>query len=267
MTATGLLWDAAGRPTPCGADGVPVPRRGGGFCAACGAPAEYALGDTISDNFTSVKNASRAWAWGGHDVCASCVFATRTLRLRCAGWFASARGVEWWRTRPTVTEWWASRCRHWPAERPDVLATLFAPPEPPFVAALPLAGIAHGGEANIHRTWWPGETAELSRLQAKHVAIYARVATSQERYPLQVDDQHDIVVDVPLWSRLRPIVAELIADMRECGVRWDDLRTALRTLLPPPRSSAVLTRTWRMRVEPLRPHHRASWWGLFVGVV
>ena len=283
MQATSLIWTAAGCPSPHETDGTPVPKKGTGApCSACGEPGWYRFEETLSDHFTTVKNASRAWPYGGECVCAACVFACKTLRLRCAGWFATPKGVEWWRTRPVVKEpeevrgqsakWWRRHCRHWtgPDARPDPLATLCNPPEPPFVAGLPLTGIQHGGESHIMRAWWPNAATPvkpLLKLQSKHVAIYARVATSRARYPLQVDDHHDILVDVPLWSRLRQACDALLADLMASGVYASDARKALVTIVPPPRTPAAILTTWRARVADLLPHHGSMWWPLFVDLL
>ncbi len=256
--ASHLLHAAVGHAAPCDSYGRPIPQRGsGGPCAACGAPGAYTLDDMISENFTTVKNDGRAWPHGGTDVCAACVFAARTLALRCSGWFATPAGVCFYPT--------------WPAEdgapRPDVLAQLLDPPAPPFVAAYPAAGVAHGGDRHRHRCWWPGRPMApdpLIRLQSKHVAMYARVATSRERYPLQVDDLHDVVVDVPLWRRLRAACDALLADLRRGGVGARECSAALVSLRPPGRAPLEVLAAWRDRVAPLAPHHGAPWWSFFV---
>ena len=254
LSPTQIVWEAAGRPVPCDSTGEPIPERGSGHCAACGAPAEYAMDDTISENFTTVKNSSRGWPFGGSSTCSACVFSARTLRLRCVPWWATASGIRFWESRGS-----------------DGVLELCSPPEPPFVAAIPLAGMAHGGEKHWRRTWWPGEQRPeggyLVRLQSKHVAIYARASTSRERYPLQVDDQHDIVVDVALWRELHEDASALIRDMAAAGVWASAQASALKTLRPPPKCTLGLVRDWNARTRLMRRHLGATWWPLFAGLM
>lgn len=260
MDATRIIWSGAGCPEPCDVLGSPIPRsRNSGRCARCGTiPAMYDVAELISANFVPTKNANRIAAHGGRSYCAACVFAARTLRLRCVSWFASASGVEFWRTRPNRD-----------TAKPDALARLIEPPEPPFVAAIPWYGIAHGGEAHYLRTWWPGESSSdpLIRLQSKHVAIYARVATSRDRYPVQVDDAGEFVLDRVLWMRARidadTIMAMLVAD----GVPPIRARSALRDLALPARVSSPAARAWPGVTAPLRPYVQTVWWPLFCDLI
>lgn len=253
--ASQLIWRACGSPEPHDHEAIPIPPRGSGApCAGCGEPGTHRMSDAISDNFTTTKNASRAWPFGGQDVCRACAFCARTLALRLALSFTTERGVWFVGTRPHPGMPWT---------RPDALAALLAPPDPPFVALYPQAGIDHGGEANLERAWWPGRPNHerpLSRLQSKHVAIYARVAYSRERYPIQVDDQHDVMVDVPLWTTLRARCEEMLLEMRQGGVGANDARDALCSLRPPPRCPTSLLRSWRAAVQPLQPHAGGMWW-------
>lgn len=239
-------------------------------CAACGEPATHRLEDAISENFTTVKNASRAWPFGGGALCAGCVWCAKTLALRCCLWFArlpdrAGRGGFWFVPMRPITGW--------PATRPDALAALLAPPPPPFVAGLPLYGIDHGGENNAHRAvWWDAEgrpqipADPLIKIQSKHTALYAEVSYSAERYRLQVDDAGDITVDVPLWHRLRIVCEALLLDLRQRGVGAIEARAAL-TSLRPPFGFVVGTRAWRERVAPLQPHTDATWWPLFINLL
>lgn len=177
MRGTRFLWLAAGRPAPLETDGTPIHvrvRPNGAVCASCGEAPDYRLSDAISDNFTTVKNASRAWAFGGDSVCAACLWACKTIALRCglffaripdekAGggiWFVPMRPVPGWEPLPAFVPGEGGRSAVAPyacggcviTTRPDPLAALLDPPEPPFVAGLPLYGIDHGGEANADRT-------------------------------------------------------------------------------------------------------------------
>lgn len=256
MKATHLIWRGAGSPAPCDAAGVLIEAKGdGSLCAACGEPGRYRVDDAISDNFTTVKNSSRAWSHGGSSACAACVFCCRTLRLKTMSWFATESVI-----------YFVHRRGLWD----NLLDSLLSPPPPPFVAGYPLTGISKGGQSHGHRAWWPGLTMDpepLIRLQSKHVALYARVATSRERYPLQVDDQHDVVVDVPLWTRMRGLCAELIAELRSAGVGATDIRGSLVSLRPPSRCPMTMLPTWRSRVLPFVPHHGGTWWPLFVDLL
>lgn len=315
MRATRFLWLAAGSPPPVETDGTPIPARdlaaeaererrrlrkqidatraqGGDVealeralaavvdaprCASCGEAATCRLDDAISDSFTTVKNAHRAWPFGGGHICAACLWCCKALALRCAGFFATERGFWFFAIRPLPGV---------PSTRPDPLDVLLHPPEPPFVAALPLYGIDHGGEANAQRTIWPwtGDASHaaarafgggarlwvpdrpLVKLQSKHTALYAEVSRSRDRYRLQVDDAGDVTVDVPLWRRLRAVCAELLAAMRAAGVGAQDAREALTTLRPP-RGFVTSTEAWQGRVTPLRPHVGGAWWSLFTALL
>jgi hypothetical protein len=241
------------------------------------------MSDAISDNFTTVKNASRAWPFGGGAVCSACLWACRSIALRCALFFATERGIWFVSMRPIPDH---------PETRPDPLSALLSPPEPPFVAGLPLYGVDHGGEANAHRAVWPWTEGDglrrlhpclrtvhpdaparlfvpanpLLKLQSKHTALYATVSFSRERYRLQVDDAGDVTVDVRLWRSLRPICDGLLLDMRNGGVGAIDARDALTTLRPPT-GYLVRTEAWRARVEPLRAHVDGRWWALFTSLL
>lgn len=247
-------------------------------CASCGGPATNRIGDAISDNFTTVKNACRAWAFGGSSICQACLWCCKALALRCSLFFAGENGFWFVPLRPFP---------NWPETRPDPLAALLNPPEPPFVAGLPLYGIDHGGEANAHRVIWPwtGDQPHpdvrsypqgprlyvprdpLIKVQSKHTALYCQISRSRERYRLQVDDVGDVTVDVALWRRLRAVADALLAEMRAAGVGAQDARGALLTGRPPPRAPLAILASWRARSEPLRAHVAAPWWALFTNLL
>ncbi len=321
---TRFLWMAAGCPEPVESDGAPLAARdlaaeaererrkitkqiataravGGGVaaleralaavedaprCASCGEPATNRLDDAISDSFTTVKNASRAWPFGGRHVCRACLWACKTVALKSSMWFARIAD-----DRGTGGVWFVPLRPFpgWPESKPDPLAALLSPPPPPFVAGLPLYGIDHGGEANLERVIWPwegdGEPAPergrlidggarrlwlhpdpLIKLQAKHTALYCDVSHSADRYRLQVDDVGDVTVDVPLWRGLRTVCEALLLDMRNAGVGATDARNALSTLRPPA-GFMIPTEAWRARTAPLRPHVGATWWVLFTALM
>jgi hypothetical protein len=144
------------------------------------------------------------------------------------------------------------------------------PPEPPFVAAIPLYGIAHGGEAHWQRTWWPGATPAadpLIKLQSKHVAIYARVATSRERYPVQVDDAGEFVLERDAWLRARDHATAAMAPLVGDGVPPFRARAALRHFSIPGRVSPATARVWPALTAPIRHHGNAVWWPLFCDLI
>lgn len=292
MSAVQFLWRAAGCPDPTDAEGKPLQRRDmrGARCAATGEAADFSIYDAISDNFTTVKNAGRAWPFGGEALSAAAVWCARSVALRCALFFARESGV------------WFEALRPLPGIEPrfriDALATILNPPEPPFVAGLPLYGIDHGGEANAERAmWWerckPGPARPLVprgpwsrrvdaskpigptrivdkpliKLQSKHTAIYCRVAHRRDVYPLQVDDTGDVMVDVALWSSLRIVAEEALLLMRAAGVGANAARGALIDGRAPMGCPLSLVAAWPRLTKPLEPHRKSAWWPLFVQLV
>lgn len=258
LSAAYIVWSAAGSPLPCDTLGGPLLASADlAHCAKCNASgARYSRSLLVSESFLPTRNANRLHAFGGETYCAACVFAAKTLRLRCISWFASAEGVRFWRTRPVTKD----------APRPDALAALLDPPKPPFVCGVPLYGIAHGGEAHYRRTWWPGEPARaepLIRLQSKHVALYARVALSRERYQVQVDDAGEFLLDRPTWLRLRDAAHVVMLRLVDDGVPPFPAKKALSRLRLPSRVSAATARDWSWLTAPLLPHVGATWYPTF----
>lgn len=260
MNGTDLIWRSAGRPLPCNTKGEPIQARSKpDACSHCGAlGSTYRVRDAISDNFTTVANYSRLWPFNTNALCAACVFALQTLKLRCMAWFATERGFVWVPMRPPEKG----------AERPSPLPLLLNPPEPPFVAAWPLFGINHGGEQNIQRCWWPQNSPELPpnpliKLQSKHVAIYARASHSRDVYPLQVDN-HDVTVDVRLWREMTDVASDILLRLRADGVAATDCREAIKTLRPPRRAALATIAEWSSMTRHLRQIHDALWWQLVV---
>lgn len=276
MNATHIIWRALGCPEPCDNDGARISPRthpAGTVCTHCGdeAPA-YHLSDAISDNFTTMRNASRAWPFGGSALCAACVVACRSLALKAGLFFAREDGVWFVPSMPVPNEALAAFRGRAGANntRPDVLSALLSPPPPPFVACYPRYGVEHGTEANASRIHTPGQSVPrnvLVKCQAKHCAIYAEIAYSRERYVLQVDDAAEVYVDVPRWRALRVVADGLVAELRAAGCGAEDIRTALVTLLPPPRCPVGLLASWRRRTADLEPVHGAPWWALFVSLL
>jgi hypothetical protein len=269
MQPTQLIWSAAGSPTPFDMDGEPIPKaKTPSHCACCNSPdGNYDLDEVLSSSFTTVRNGSRLAGFGGRNYCSACTFCARTLRLRCISWFASERGVDFWRTRPETPEY----------PRPNALAALLNPPEPPFVCGMPLYGVKHGGEGHWQRTPWPLRLPDappgppvisthidpLIRLQSKHVAIYARTAYSRDRYPVQVDDSLDFVLDRDLWLRLIDTADTVVHRCMADGVPPYPSKLALESLRLPSRVSPKLASSWRQITATIRPHITAPWWSLF----
>jgi hypothetical protein len=268
MIATHIIYAAIGRPDPHDTNGDLIkPRGSGGPCARCGEPGNWRLRDAISDNFTTVKNSSRAWPYGGSDICAACLMACKSLRLRCAMWFARDNGIWFTPTRPLIAKGASGTGRAIPNTRIDALKAILHPPEPPFVAAWPKSGVDHGGEANLHRCYVQGlpmPSRPLTKLQSKHVAIYARVATNKTMYPLQIDGHHDVVVDVELWSALKRASEKLFYDMIECRNGITDCRRSLVTARLPPRAPLSLASDWPRATRLISGVVDTIWWPLFV---
>lgn len=154
------------------------------------------------------------------------------------------------------------------------LNALLHPPSPPFIVGLPLYGIRHGGENHLRRTvWWDEDDGHplihetpLVRLQSKHVALYATIAQDARVYPLQVDDAHEVMVDVGLWREMREQASALAAEMVAAGVWPEKIRSTLLSLSPPPRFR-IGHAAWEERVAPFRKHHRSFWWSVFVAIL
>src|SRR5690606_7076620 len=170
---TRFLWRAAGEPEPAGSTGEPIPPRdmGGQHCASCGEPATNPITDAISDNFTTVFNASRGWPFGGNGICRACLWACRSVALRCALFFARENGIWFIGSRPI---------KGLPQTRPDVLSALLSPPEPPFVAGYPLTGVEHGGDDALARcALKPYDIPEDAKALAPAMAKAVELAVKQ----------------------------------------------------------------------------------------
>lgn len=256
MKATRFLWEVVGSPAPTEGDGTPIsPGSDRGICSMCGGDgARFGFKDALSENFWTVTQTSKLFPHRDPSapvaLCAACVWCAKTLALRCVAWVVTKRGI-----------WWIPKS--------GMLAILLDPPEPPFAIALPLYGISHGGEGNGHRAIWCGRSHEepLVKLQSKHCAIYAEMATSRERYPLQIDDAPPVMVDRERW---RALAAELTAHattLRNAGVGADDVRTSLTTLRAPARAPLPVLARWPSMVRSYQPHAGSLWWRTLVDLL
>lgn len=288
-----IIWRAAGCPLPIGKDAFPLgPRPAPNTrCTSCGAsPADYRVDDVLSSNFLATKARDRLFAIGGDRFCAACAWAAKNVALRCACVFARAAdqhgpGGLWFVSfRPIArpADWPATK--PWPFRKPDTMLALLNPPPAPFVAILPRFGIDHGGEANAHRAQIaplsPGQVRPvdtLAKIQAKATAPFAEVSYSSSRYHLQIDDGDGVMIDVPLWWRLRGAVLPAVVAGRALGLGVTDIRTSLMTARAPgvraPRwltpqagrtAVAEFRRLWATCEEAIRNQTSAPWWELFV---
>lgn len=268
-TAIEFVWRAMGEPAACETDGTEMRPRamGGARCAATGLPAEFRIDDAISDKFTTVTNRARWLPFGGGALHRSAVWACKALAFRAGSWFARENGVWWYPVRPLPG------LKTPPRLRPDALEVLLAPPEPPFVAALPLYGIDHGGEMHIERCvrWTDGRAVvherPLVKLQSKHTLLYAKVSTNAARYHLQVDDAMPVVVDVAVWRALKDEAHALLVEMRAAGVGATDARMALERGTCPRGCPIGLSARWALAMRPFVPVRGAPWWPLFVSLL
>lgn len=262
MNAQHILWQEAGSPPPYESDGSTIKtRKDMGHCAKCNAPAMFSIRDAVSDNFTTVYNENRSSPFGGEGLCAACLWCYRALPLRNTLWFAKPGcGIWMVGTRPVTGM---------PQTRPDALAALVNPPEPPFVAGYGRTGIDHGGESNAHRFVWPGWRPKdpCIKIQSKHTAIYARVSTSKERYHLQVDDAFDFVVDVRLWKEMRQVCTSILLELRASGIGSQACEAALISLRPPIGCPIGLLARWSTMTAPLAKVRRSSWWKIFLDLL
>lgn len=259
-TAQEIIYAGAGCPTVRDPAGNPLANLELGECAYCGAPAVHRVRECVSANFVVCKQLRL----GAEGLCRACAFCLRDLRLRCAPWIATPE-----RVRFCLDRW-------------GILDFLLSPPEPPFVAGVPWFGIGKGGLANWRycRVWHPAreqqemcpakvdeKTGEvlrapqiLPRLQSKHTAIFARTAASRERYPLAIDDNGIVEIDVALW---RSLAARLTVSLRylpvpcleewrapEGGAQWE---------------YGIIH--WRELTAPFEPHRHAQWWPLLLAIV
>lgn len=296
VKASHILWRAAGCPLPIGKDAAPLPPRPAPStrCTSCGAtPADYRVDDVLSSNFLATRARDRLFAVGGNRLCTACAWTAKTVALRCACFFARAEdehgpgGIWFVSFRPIArpADWPSSK--PWLFRKPDAMVELLNPPPVPFVAVLPKFGLDHGGESAGHRALFgpvpegaPRPLNILEKLQAKATAPFAEVSYNRDRYHLQIDDGDGVIIDVPLWRRLRSVVLPAVAAGREVGLGVTDIRTALTTARAPavrpprwldPAAGMLAVRKFREAWTPceraIRDHTSAPWWELFVELV
>jgi len=258
-SAQWIIYEAAGRPTVLDAKREPMRTHAAKPCGHCDDPeGAYRFGDVVSDTFLPTTNANELLA-GSDALCAACAFCLRDLKLRCAAFFATPRGV------------WFVRSRH-------LLRALLDPPEPPFVAALPLMGAEGGGESAGWRATWstdpplPEGHDVLTRMQAKATAIYATVAWSRDRFDLQVDGDRVVRVRGRLWRETVDAMDALVAELRAARCGYTEMRNAIERLRPPTlakwhdaRALSLTIARWPALTAKLRPHVRADWYRLVAG--
>lgn len=262
---TWIIYRGAGCPAVMDAKRAPVRTHAATRCGRCGdASGVYRFADVVSDNFIPTSNSS-VLLGGVDSLCVACAFCARDLKLRCAAFFARESGIFFVRTR-------------------HLLPCLLDPPEPPFVAVLPLYGVRAGESAGWRALWstdppLPAGLDVLARMQAKCTAPYAETAVSRVRYPLQVDADRHMTVDVPLWRSVVDAMDRVAERLRAAGcgageILWLPARPghperigALMTLRPPSpapwhdaRALASVVRDWRTLTAPIRPHVAAPWY-------
>jgi hypothetical protein len=249
--------------------------------------------DVLSSNFLATRARDRLFAVGGDRLCVACAWSAKTLALRCACFFARVAdergtGGIWFvpfRPIPRPADWPSSK--PWLHRKPDTMIALLHPPPPPFVACLPKYGLDHGGESAGHRALLgalPAGTPRppdlLERLQAKATAPFAEISYSATRYHLQIDDGDGVIIDVPLWRRLRGAVLPAVVAGRAIGMGVTEIRDALtRARCPSTRAPKWLAPTeaaaavqkfraaWAVCEREIRDHTTAPWWDLFVELV
>lgn len=268
--ATWIIYRGAGEPRVLDADRNPIRTHAPAHCGHCDDPAGvYRFDDCVSDNFLPTTSKS-ALLQGSDALCVACAFCVRDLKLRCCAFVARETGV-------------------WFLRRRDLLRALLDPPEAPFVVGLPLMGAVGGGESAGWRALWssdppipegltmPGPDGKekpvtiLARLQAKMTAPYCPVALSRTRYPLQVDGDRTLTVDVPLWTRTTLALDALRDALLAAGCWFTETQNALLAgTIPAPakhhdaRRLASVVTAWRAYTAPLRPYYRADWFKLLV---
>jgi len=283
------LWIAAGQPPPRDAAGEVIqPGPGGAACAFTGDPAEYAWSQALSENFGTLRRIVPPGAASEPELSLStaAAWAARELALRCATWILEPAEdgdvLEWCPSMRPAPERAEEHRAVWGDRTADgFLAWLLRPRPAGTVAAYPKTGIEHGGEMCLGRCGWPGvgwrrlsaasvveyRRAErpLLKLQAKHVALFARPSRHAGTLLLQVDSDLVVEVETQIWTEARPTVETAAAELVELGVRASAVRRGLDQhtldLRAPPAAHARLAELLR----DLGRLHRHPFWSIFCG--
>lgn len=205
------------------------------LCAACASPAQYRFRDAISDKFTTVHNASRSWTFGGKFLCAGCVWCCKTLALRCSSFFATEAGYHFFGTHAV---------KGFPSTARSALDALLNPPDPPFVACYPLAGIDHGGEDMLERTLLaaPTDPALVSVVNEVRDVFNAAAVTLLAARPAHVKAED-----------AKKIVRRALTTLNGLGAGVDGAHAPLS----PPWPSAL---DWAALWRAYGRHRWAPWW-------
>lgn len=283
------LWRAAGQPRPRDATGdVLQPGARGATCALTGRPAEYAWSQALSENFGTLRRLTPPGATSEPELSLStaAAWAARELALRCATWILEPTEdgdvLEWWPSTRPAPERVEEHRAFWGGRTADgYLAWLLRPRPAGTLAAYPKTGIEHGGEMCLGRCGWPDigwrrlsaasvveyRRAErpLLKLQAKHVALFARPSLRNAALLLQVDSDLVVEVEAQVWAEARPVAEDAAADLVGLGVRASAVRRGLEQhtldLRAPPAAHARLAEAMR-DLDRLRSH---PFWPIFCG--
>lgn len=272
------LWRAAGQPRPRDATGTVLhPGSGGAACALTGCPAEYAWSQALSESFGTLRRLTPPGATSESELSLStaAAWAARELALRCATWILE----------PTedgdVLEWWP--CMRPAPERAEEhrVSWLLRPRPAGTVAAYPKTGIEHGGEMCLGRCGWPGvgwrslsaesvvqyqrASRPLVKLQAKHVALFARPSQRRGVLLLQVDSDQVVEVDSALWIAARELVESAAFELVALGVPAPAARRGLLQQHLELRAPAAAHARLAALLRELDRLPRHAFWPIFCG--
>jgi hypothetical protein len=146
---------------------------------------------------------------------------------------------------------------------------LLSPPEPPFVMGWPVMGPKKGGVTNFPYTpaWDPAKEEQkihpekgrmVTKIQSKHVAIFAQTAWDKDHYPVVTDDNMVFWLDRKLWEFLSGHIAKVLEIVPV---------PCLREWTPPTGNDwREGTIRWKELTDPLEPYRSAAWWQLLIDV-
>jgi len=222
------LWRAAGKPPPIEVDGTSITPRAeeSGICAVTGSPGSYLYDQGFSANFLPPRSSGIAFRFSADSTartkrsrtpqkCLSpaAVWVAKTILLRGATWVQEPGGeVEFWPyfRQPKEPERAALWAEFWGKREPSRWLDWLLKPRPAgTIAAMPMYGIEHGGEANAARCFWPGRPrpkAPLIKLQAKHVAFYVQPSMATGQLVLNIDGDASVLIDCAAWRRAQALI-------------------------------------------------------------